>query len=141
VVFSHFGCVYKRSLALENNFYSLNILSSDMASIFGIIKHGKIIVLKESFGFWRKHPFQESKKDKFSKSYIFNYLICWTYILNLNKNCTEEIGLIINNKYINTLNKINQHSSKYVKLYLYFLLVLKYPKYTLNYIYYRFGFL
>lgn len=130
ITFSHFGCVFKRELSMDNNFYKLNILSSDIASIYSIIEKGKIVIIKESFGFWRRHISQISKQKKYSYLSIFNYLICWQYILKNNRKSSQIIKLIINDKYNNTVEKIRNIDSFWLKIFYFFILIMKFNKFT-----------
>ncbi len=62
--FSHMATVYKRSLAIESNFYALNITSSDIYSFLNCCLYNldkKVILSKEIAGVWLQHGNNASK--------------------------------------------------------------------------------
>ncbi|WP_452229281.1 glycosyltransferase family 2 protein [Lacinutrix sp. MEBiC02404] len=54
-VFSHFGCIYRRDLALKLDFYSKNIISSDFESIGKLFINHQVGYLNLISGVWRSH--------------------------------------------------------------------------------------
>lgn len=51
----HLTCFYKRSDAIELNFYSVNIISSDWESILRLCVNNKIGFINRHAGIWRRH--------------------------------------------------------------------------------------
>ena len=62
--FSHMSTVYNRQLAIDNNFYEINIISTDIFSFLSLcLKFGekKVIVSKNIAGIWLQHDSNTSK--------------------------------------------------------------------------------
>ena len=80
--FSHLGLLYNRKLAIANNFYSYNILSTDIKSVLKLVltTKGKTIVTSEIIGLWRQHDKNTSNKSSdglIVKNYLsFLTLLC-----------------------------------------------------------------
>ena len=53
--FSHLATLYKREIALNLNFYSADILSTDMESLLRMALTGKVILVKKPVGKWLQH--------------------------------------------------------------------------------------
>ncbi len=62
VAFSHLSTLYRRVLAINNNFYSKDITFTDGESIFRLICGRKIAYLPLAAGVWRIHQRNETKK-------------------------------------------------------------------------------
>src|SRR3989339_130402 len=58
----HFGCLYKRDIAVDIGFYKEDIISSDWESILRLVLHGNVILLKRIAGVWRKHDANASNQ-------------------------------------------------------------------------------
>jgi glycosyltransferase involved in cell wall biosynthesis len=56
----HLASVYNRRLAMDIDFYRVNIISSDRESMLRLILNGKVAVLSRIVGVWRKHEANES---------------------------------------------------------------------------------
>lgn len=52
---SHETCLYKRSIALARNFYSVDIISSDYESLFKLILGNKIAFIPNTVAVWWEH--------------------------------------------------------------------------------------
>lgn len=59
-IFSHFGCLYRRELAMKLGFYTKNIVSSDTESIFKLFVNHQIGYIPKVAGIWRAHESNES---------------------------------------------------------------------------------
>lgn len=57
----HLTCFYKRADAIELNFYSVDIISSDWESILRLCINNKIGFINRHVGIWRRHPNNESR--------------------------------------------------------------------------------
>lgn len=53
--FTHLGTLYNRKAAIENQFYTANISSSDMDSLLRLALDGKVLVLNKVAGCWVQH--------------------------------------------------------------------------------------
>lgn len=69
--FNHLSTIYKRSLALKANFYSMDALNADFTSIMRLCSHGAIIQSNHSVGTWNLNAgsaslkyFEEAEMDK-----------------------------------------------------------------------------
>lgn len=54
-IFSHFSCLYRRSLAINLNFYSKDIVSSDIESILKLYLDSDVAYIPKIVGVWRAH--------------------------------------------------------------------------------------
>lgn len=66
--FSHLATLYNRQLAIDSNFYELNILSTDIFSFLRLcLKYGnkKVIISKNIAGVWLQHESNISKSVSF----------------------------------------------------------------------------
>lgn len=59
-IFSHFSCIYRRDLAKKLNFYSKDIVSSDIESIMKLYIGNKVGYIPKVVGVWRAHSSNES---------------------------------------------------------------------------------
>lgn len=62
--FSHMSTLYNRQFAVENNFYSVDIISTDIFSFLGLCinnSNKKVIVSKNISGVWLQHDSNTSK--------------------------------------------------------------------------------
>lgn len=57
----HLTCFYKRTDAIELNFYSINIISSDWESVLRLCINNKIGFINRYVGIWRRHSNNESR--------------------------------------------------------------------------------
>lgn len=51
----HQSALYRRSLALQLDFYRHNIISSDWESLRRLILHGKVLIYRKAVAVWRRH--------------------------------------------------------------------------------------
>jgi glycosyltransferase involved in cell wall biosynthesis len=65
--FSHLATIYRRKIALNLNFYSAEILSTDMESILRMALTGKVILVKKPIGKWLQHNTNASSFSGFNK--------------------------------------------------------------------------
>ena len=66
VALPHLGAVYRRSLALELDFYRCDILSSDWESLLRFVLRGKVALLPGICGHWRQHEHNASRSADWS---------------------------------------------------------------------------
>jgi len=66
--FSHLATLYDRKKAIEKDFYSLNIISSDIDSIFRLAIEGNVIVTNVVVGVWNYTGVNESAEFNYQKS-------------------------------------------------------------------------
>jgi glycosyltransferase involved in cell wall biosynthesis len=57
----HLTCLYRRKDAIELDFYSINIISSDWESILRLCINNKIGFINRHVGIWRRHVSNESR--------------------------------------------------------------------------------
>lgn len=57
----HLTCFYKRTDAIELQFYSVNIISSDWESVLRLCINNKIGFINRYVGIWRRHSSNESR--------------------------------------------------------------------------------
>ena len=73
--FNHLTVVYRRSEAIDNDFYTLNNTASDADSIFRLISEHKIALIDKCVGVWRLHEknatFTERKKTNYDELFEF----------------------------------------------------------------------
>lgn len=60
--FSHLATMYRRSVAIDLDFYRYDIISADIESFLRLALNGKIILQKKIAGVWLHHSTNESKK-------------------------------------------------------------------------------
>lgn len=65
--FSHLTTIFKREDALKLDFYNLDVISSDSASLYKLIAHSKVILSKEVVGQWNMMNSNESLSPIFEK--------------------------------------------------------------------------
>ena len=51
----HQSALYRRSLAMQLDFYRYNIISSDWESLRRLILHGRVIICRKPVAIWRRH--------------------------------------------------------------------------------------
>ena len=98
-IFSHLACIYKRELALNLDFYSHDILSSDSESICKLYINQKVGYLPITVGVWRVHEANASHKDlekKLENTKKYTYLYDFVINKNIFKKETLDKWLIIN---------------------------------------------
>jgi glycosyltransferase involved in cell wall biosynthesis len=73
--FNHLTVVYRRSEAIDNDFYTLNNTASDADSIFRLVSEHKIALIDKCVGVWRIHDknatFTERKKTNYDELFEF----------------------------------------------------------------------
>lgn len=57
----HLGAIYRRSLALDLNFYRCDILSTDWESLLRLVLQGDVALLPGICGHWRQHDHNASR--------------------------------------------------------------------------------
>ncbi len=65
--FSHLASLYNREKALKLNFYTADILSTDMESLLRLSVTGNVILLKKPIGKWLQHGTNASSTSGFEK--------------------------------------------------------------------------
>ena len=63
----HLTCLYRRKDAIELDFYSVNIISSDWESILRLCINNKIGFINRHVGIWRRHFSNESRSINIDK--------------------------------------------------------------------------
>lgn len=63
----HLTCLYRRKDAIELDFYSVNIISSDWESILRLCINSKIGFINRHVGIWRRHFSNESRSINIDK--------------------------------------------------------------------------
>lgn len=66
--FSHLTTVYKRELAIQNDFYRTNIISSDVESLLRVAILGKVVIYNKIVGQWNPTGDNESANQSFKNS-------------------------------------------------------------------------
>jgi len=61
--FSHLATLFKREIALNLNFYSTDILSTDMESLLRMAIIGKVVLVKKAVGKWVQHSTNASSSS------------------------------------------------------------------------------
>ena len=64
-IFSHLTTLYSREDAINNEFYGLNILSTDMDSLLRLALKGKVALSNDVVGQWNETGFNTSKMNSF----------------------------------------------------------------------------
>jgi glycosyltransferase involved in cell wall biosynthesis len=82
--FSHLTTVYNRNLAINYNFYSKNIISTDKESILKLALFGNVILINEIYGNWNKHLNNTSTNQSFNES-VENFLWIKSVSIELSK--------------------------------------------------------
>lgn len=98
-IFSHLACLYKRKLALNLDFYSKDILSSDSESICKLYINQEIGYLPITVGVWRVHEANASHKDlekKLENTKKYDYLYDFAKSRNIYSDETLNQWKIIN---------------------------------------------
>ncbi len=63
----HLSIVYNRRIAMRIGFYEKDIVSTDWESFLRLMLHGKVGLLKDIVGVWRKHENNETRDLDFDK--------------------------------------------------------------------------
>ncbi len=90
--FSHLATLFNRQIALQNEFYTLDILSSDIDSIIRMCLNNpdlKVLKTKSKVGIWLKHENNASSSKSFKKL-LPSLTIYFEYLNHSNAN---KIGL------------------------------------------------
>lgn len=126
--FSHLTTLYKRESAIKLNFYTSDILSTDLESLLRLAISGNVILVKKSFGKWLQHSSNASSTSGIEKL-IHN--LKWIenvgdFAINQSDNKTkwvnwksENYKLELTGIFIHEAN-LKKHKSEKYKLLLYF---------------------
>lgn len=97
VEFNHLTVVYRREIALQNNFYTLDDTASDADSIFRLIAEYDIALVDKFVGVWRVHyknaTFVERKKEKFKDLFVFEENVYKYLSLKFNKTSPYKLWM------------------------------------------------
>lgn len=116
--FSHLATLYKRSLAVNINFYRFNILSSDIESILRLSLLGKVILLKKTVGVWYQHSSNATRNpSSFThKKNILLYQYCSDFAKKKGINKSVSNDWHIKNLQVYILNEVKKSWQKEKKL-------------------------